>query len=197
MTDPNGAVIPYAVVSVTNLSTNEYKAVNSSAEGLYEFTDLAPGSYKIKFEAGGFEMREVENVQLGENGDVRRDAQLGIQQIGEVVQVGGEDKTETVWLSGVTVCTLSTGEKRNALVSAVMNEDVDEVKALIAKGKNVNARDRAVEGMSPLHAAVETGNFEIMQILLAYGAKPNIRDMQKRTPLMMIDEDADPNLSAC
>ena len=194
VTDPNGAVIPYAVVSVTNLSTNEYKAVNSSAEGLYEFTDLAPGSYKIKFEAGGFEMREVENVQLGENGDVRRDAQLGIQQIGEVVQVGGEDKTETVWLSGVTVCTLSTGEKRNALVSAVMNEDVDEVKALIAKGKNVNARDRAVEGMSPLHAAVETGNFEIMQILLAYGAKPNIRDMQKRTPLMMIDEDADPEL---
>ena len=42
---------------------------------------------------------------------------------------------------------------------------------------------------------LETGNFEIMQILLAYGAKPNLRDYKKRTPLMMLDEDADTEMA--
>ena len=65
--------------------------MNASAEGLYEFADLSAGEYKIKFEAGGFEMKEIERIQIGRAHEVRRDVQLGIQQVGEVVQVGGED----------------------------------------------------------------------------------------------------------
>ncbi|MGB7209118.1 MAG: ankyrin repeat domain-containing protein, partial [Pyrinomonadaceae bacterium] len=191
VTDPNGAVIPFAVVSITNIATYEYTAANASAEGFYEFKNLAPGNYKLKFEAGGFEMKEIENVQIGEASEIKRDAQLGIQQIGEVVQVGGDEKfNENVGVVGITVGSISY-ENRNALVAAVMNENIDEVKELISHGAKINVKDKALEGMSPLHAAIETGNFEIMQILLAYGAKPNIRDYQKRTPLMMLDEDAD------
>ena len=193
VTDPNGAVIPFAVVSITNTATYEYRAVNASAEGLYEFTELTPGTYKIKFEAGGFEMKEVENVRLGQASEIRRDAQLGIQQVGEVVQVGGEETERWVTVGGM-IATVSY-ENRNALVTAVMNEDVEQVKALITNGAKINVKDKSLEGMSPLHAAVETGNFEIMQILLAYGAKPNIRDYQKRTPLMMLDEAADPEIA--
>ncbi len=191
--DPNGAVIPFAVVSITNIATYEYTAANASAEGFYEFKDLAPGNYKLKFEAGGFEMKEVENVQLGEANEIRRDAQLAIQQVGVVVQVGGENGDENVEVMGGMIATISY-ENRNALVTAVMNEDLEEVKALITRGAKINVKDKAFEGISPLHAAIETGNFEIMQILLAYGAKPNIRDYQKRTPLMMLDEDAEPEL---
>jgi hypothetical protein len=198
VTDPNGAVIPFAVVSITNIATYEYTAANASAEGFYEFKNLSSGNYKLKFEAGGFEMKEIENIQIGEASEVRRDAQLGIQQIGEVVQVGGENGDENVQIMGTTVGIVSmeySYERRNALVAAVMNENIDEVKELISKGAKVNAKEKAFEGMSPLHAAVETGNFEIMQILLAYGAKPNIRDYQKRTPLMMLDEDADTEMA--
>lgn len=193
VTDPNGAVIPFAVVSITNIATFEYTAANASAEGFYQFKDLAPGNYKLKFEAGGFEMKEVENIQIGETGDARRDAQLGIQQIGEVVQVRGDGESSDTWVGGV-ISSVSY-ENRNALVEAVLNEDIDEVKELITKWAKINVKDKALEGMSPLHAAVETGNFEIMQILLAYGAKPNLRDYQKRTPLMMLDEDADPEIA--
>ena len=190
VTDPNGAVIPFAVVSLTNTNTNEYRAINASADGLYEFTELAPGNYKIKFEAGGFEMTEVNNIGVGEASQIRRDAQLGIQQIVEVVQVGGEEFDGKIEIMGGMVSVISY-ENRNALVAAVMNENLDEVKALITRGAKINVKDKAVGGISPLHAAIETGNFEIMQVLLAYGAKPNIRDFQKRTPLMMLDEDAD------
>ena len=53
----------------------------------------------------------------------------------------------------------------------------------------VNVRDKSRDGMSPLHAAVETGNLEIAAYLLDHGAKTNIRDFEKRTPLMMMDSD--------
>lgn len=195
VTDPHGAVIPFAVVSITNTATYEYRAVNASAEGLYEFTALAPGDYKIKFEAGGFEMKEIGNLQVGEATEIKRDVQLGIQQIGEVVQVGGDSAESYEVLGGGIALVEYSHKKRNPLVEAVLNEDLDEVKLLITKGKNVNARDRSLDGMSPLHAAVETGNFEIMQILLAYGAKPNLRDYKKRTPLMMLDEDAETEMA--
>jgi len=58
----------------------------------------------------------------------------------------------------------------------------------------VNVKDKANDGISPLHAAVETGNIEIAQFLLDRGAKANMRDFRKRTPLMMMDEDATPEL---
>jgi ankyrin repeat protein len=41
---------------------------------------------------------------------------------------------------------------------------------------------------------VQNGNFEMAKLLLGYGAKVDARDNQKRTPLMMIDYDATPEL---
>jgi len=55
-------------------------------------------------------------------------------------------------------------------------------------------KDKAYDGITPLHAAVETGNIAIVQYLLDNGAKVNIRDFEKRTPLLMMDGDATPEL---
>ena len=191
VTDPNGAVIPYAVVSATNEATLESHIMNASAEGFYEFTGLADGSYKLKVEAGGFEGQEIGSVSVRGGGESQRDARMAIQQVAEVVQVGGFSDEIMGGMIGVVSISY---DKRNMLVDAVMNEDFEQVKTRIAKRANVNARDKTFDGMSPLHAAVETGNFEIAQYLLAYGAKPNSRDFLKRTPLMMLDEGASPEL---
>lgn len=190
VTDQTGAVIPFAVISLSNQSTYEYKAVNASELGFYEFRELPAGSYTIKIEAGGFEAKQIENVHLGEASDVRRDARLEVQQVAATVEVKDPAGAE----SWVTVGLLVSNEveiERNALVAAALEEDLDLVKELIMNGAKVNVRDKSLEGMTPLHAAVETGNMEMMQFLLAYGAKPNIRDLSKRTPLMMLDEDAE------
>ena len=190
VTDSAGAGIPFAVVSISNLGTYEYKAVNASEEGHYEFKDLRAGSYTIKVEAGGFEVKQIENVQLGEATDLKRDARMEVQQLAETVEVKAGGDVESFVTVGIMVTTTSEVE-RNALVAAVMDEDLDEVENLIRNGAKLNVRDRSLEGMTPLHAAIETGNIEIMQFLLAHGAKPNSRDFQKRTPLMVMDEDAD------
>ena len=189
VSDQEGSVIPFAVVSLANLGSYEYKAVNASEQGFYEFKDLPAGSYTIKVEAGGFEARRIENVHLGESSTVRRDARMNIQQVEATVEVKGDGDIEFT-VSGGAIAVVSY-EDRNELVAAVLDDDLDKVKELIVNGAKLNARDKSLGGMTPLHAAIETGNMEIMQFLLAYGAKPNARDLAKRTPLMMLDEDAE------
>ena len=192
VSDQDGAVVPFAVVSLTNIDSFDYKAVNASDQGFYEFKDLPAGRYSIKIEAGGFQTKQIENVHLDEASTVRRDARLNIQQVEASVEVKGDESLVGVIVGGAIG--VVSHEERNALVAAVLDEDLELVKELIVNGARLNARDRSLEGMTPLHAAIETGNMEIMQFLLAYGAKPNVRDLQKRTPLMMIDEDADPEM---
>ncbi len=189
VSDQDGAVIPFAVVSLSNLVTHDYKAVNASDQGYYEFKDLPSGRYAIKIEAGGFEAKQIENVQLDEASTIRRDARLNLQQVEATVEVKGDEHIEYSIQGGAIA--LVSHENRNALVAAVLDEDIELVKELIMNGAKLNVRDKALEGMTPLHAAIETGNVEIMQFLLAYGAKPNVRDLSKRTPLMMLDEDAE------
>jgi hypothetical protein len=187
VTDPKGAAIPYAVVTLINEKTFEYRAANASFEGFYEFKDVQPGEYTLKFEGGGFEAKEIKNVSI--NRDLRRDAQLAIQGMNEVVEIEAEGVSDRNVTMGVMACTVTT-VTQNALVRAVMNDDLDEVKARVMMHAKVNVRDKAHDGLSPLHAAVENGNIEIIQFLLDSGAKTNIRDFQKRTPLMMMDSDS-------
>ncbi len=193
VTDPNGAVIPSALVSLTNEDTSEYRVTTANYEGYYEFIDLPDGKYKIKIEAGGFEAREISSVSITDGGSEQRDSQLALQQVAEVVQVGGEIELYGRATVGVVSCTI-TEVKLSALVTAVENEDLDDVKARVGMGARVNVRDKGRDGMTPLHAAVETGNLEITQFLLDHGAKVNARDSLKRTPLMMLDYDAEPEL---
>ncbi len=188
VTDPNGAAVPYALVTITNQETLLSQIQNASAEGFYEFKDIAAGKYKIHFEGGGFAAQDVENVYISDASEIRRDGQLALAQMNEVVEVGsGDEKGQ--WIGG-TVGVIVSYETQNPLVAAVLREDFDDVKARIIMGARVNVKDKAYDGISPLHAAVENGNLEIAEYLLTHGAKANIRDSFKRTPIMMMDEDA-------
>ena len=76
------------------------------------------------------------------------------------------------------------------LTRAVDNDDIEEVRRLIANGANVNGRDEDYDKITPIFAAVENGNVEMVRLLIEAGAKVNIRDAEKRTPLMQLDGDA-------
>ena len=93
---------------------------------------------------------------------------------------------------GLMVATPKTPEYKNPLMLAVQNEDIDEVKDLIAHGANVNGKED--DKTTPLFAAVESGDIEIVRTLLDFGAKVNARDKNKQTPLMRLDDDATPEL---
>ena len=81
----------------------------------------------------------------------------------------------------------------NSLVTAAQDNDLETVKNLLREGADVNAQEEN-DGITALHAAVESGNIEIARELLQAGAKPNARTATRHTPLMSLDGDATPEL---
>jgi Ankyrin repeats (3 copies)/Carboxypeptidase regulatory-like domain len=183
--DQTGAILPYALITILNEQTNEYRTANANNEGFYEFNNLSDGNYKLKIDVNGFSSKES-SIAVNNATDAQQDFQLSVQQVNEVVQVGEIEIT-----SGIMIALPISSS--TPLINAVYNENLDEIKALSSKGTNINGKEK-VSGETALHAAVETGNVEITEYLLTHGAKANIRDAKKRTPLMMIDEDATPEL---
>ena len=66
VTDPTGAVVPGATITVTNKGTSAAHPTESNGSGLFSVPSLEPGDYEVKAEGKGFSttVREAE-VQAG------------------------------------------------------------------------------------------------------------------------------------
>jgi hypothetical protein len=74
VTDPTGAAIPNATVTVQNIGTAATKTSKSDSSGAYRASLLPPGSYKVTASAAGFNtVSEVVNVNQGNvtSGDLK------------------------------------------------------------------------------------------------------------------------------
>src|SRR5262245_27584880 len=54
VTDPTGAVVVNAAVTVQNLDTNLERKTTTSSVGVYTITSLPPGLYQVRVDAPGF-----------------------------------------------------------------------------------------------------------------------------------------------
>jgi len=194
ITDPNGAVVPFALISITCEQNGFYQTANINQDGFYELKNIPDGVYKIKVEAGGFEAKEMSQVAISNGSSETQNAQLNVQNVQAEVVVGNGEGEGTGVGYGVGGAIAVSSYPRNNLVLAVEDNDIEDVKARIYMGERVNAKDKGYEGNTALHVAVENGNAEIAEVLLNAGAKINSKNSEKRTPLMMLDEDADVEL---
>src|ERR1700677_4410029 len=64
VTDPSGAVVAQAQVTVQNLSTSVERVVKSDAAGYYTVPSLQPGNYSISIEAAGFAAYKLPGITL-------------------------------------------------------------------------------------------------------------------------------------
>jgi hypothetical protein len=89
VTDPNGAVVVGATVTVTNLSSNyRYTAVSNNA-GYYTIGQLLEGNYSVQAEAPGFKKFIEKGLSLA-NQELRRiDIRLQIGDVATTVEVQG------------------------------------------------------------------------------------------------------------
>src|SRR5271167_1431508 len=67
VTDPSGAVVPDATVTLTNDATQVSNRTQSSKSGDYSFPTVAVGTYTIEFEATGFKKLTRKQVALDLN----------------------------------------------------------------------------------------------------------------------------------
>jgi len=78
VTDPSGAAIPGATISVTNQGTGTVVVLQSNGEGLYSINSLQPGLYTITATAAGFEKTVARDVSIRVNTTQRLDEHMSI-----------------------------------------------------------------------------------------------------------------------
>src|SRR5215207_7547357 len=62
--DQNGAAIPGATVTITNLGTGQKQTVTTSEDGAFQVSSLDPVSYSITVEAAGFKTATVQSLKV-------------------------------------------------------------------------------------------------------------------------------------
>lgn len=89
VTDPTGAAIANAKVTVTNAAINLSETVTSNSSGSYTVKELPIGTYKLTAEAPGFKTLSNSGVVLNAGVIAHVDFKLQIGKASEVVEVTG------------------------------------------------------------------------------------------------------------
>lgn len=87
VTDPNGALIPNARVSIRNTDTNSTRSIESGHDGNYTVPRLAPGPYEVSAEANGFKRAVLTDIQLTSSQVAEVNFQLEVGALSESVMV--------------------------------------------------------------------------------------------------------------
>ncbi len=118
VTDPSGAVVNGAKISITDIATGQAMKTTTNSSGLYTSGALIPDKYSVKVEAGGFKTSELMlTVQVGNtaNGNTK-------------LQVGRESETIEVQGSALQVNT------DQATIQGVLN--TEQIENLPVNGRN-------------------------------------------------------------
>jgi hypothetical protein len=103
VTDPSGAVVSAAKVTITEKSKGSAVVVTSDSKGSYTSGALIPGNYVVRVEASGFKVSEVPvNVQVGNTATANLKLEVG--QTSQVVEVEASTvqvNTEQATVQGV------------------------------------------------------------------------------------------------
>ena len=78
VTDPSGAVIPGATVTISEAATGRSITLVTNENGLYSARNLLPGVYTIKVEAKGFSSKETQNVPVSSGSVVNGNVVLAL-----------------------------------------------------------------------------------------------------------------------
>jgi Carboxypeptidase regulatory-like domain/TonB-dependent Receptor Plug Domain len=90
VTDPSGAVVPGAKVTVKNTGTGLERSTETSADGSYTLSELPIGTYSVTVVLTGFETFVATGVTVDVAGERRVDAAMKTGQISTRVEVSGD-----------------------------------------------------------------------------------------------------------
>lgn len=175
VTDPNGAVVANATVTVTNIATGISRTVSTGNDGVYTIPALEPGDYRVSVNAQGFAERTVERVSLETSGRQAVDVALTLAGIGgDTVIVTAQAplaETETSvrgeLIEGRQVTELPIPQRNFTLLATLAPGVTRPAVGVIGGGGNF-------EGGSPVGNSTESTRFRESggSVLVVNGARP-------------------------
>src|ERR1700694_773872 len=103
VTDPSGAVVPNAVITITNQGENISRDVRSDAQGNYQAENMKAGLYTVSARATGFKDMVLTDVRLDARQTVRADMKLTMGSAEEKITV--EANAELINTESQTIST--------------------------------------------------------------------------------------------
>ena len=92
VTDPSGAAVPGALVTLRQDATGLVATTTTDAEGAFQFLTVRVGTYTLEASLDGFTTAVVKDVEVTVNARQRVNLALSVGGIGETVQVVGAAK---------------------------------------------------------------------------------------------------------
>ena len=87
VTDSNGAIVPGAKVTITNVGTNQSSTVTTSNNGAFSATALDPVVYNVLVEAPNFKKAMIQNVKVDT---------ASVSTVNVVIEPGNVDESVTI-----------------------------------------------------------------------------------------------------
>ncbi len=104
VTDPQGAVVPGAAVTLTDLQTGHVLNTTSNDSGAYSFNALPPDHFNLKITMPGFKSNVISNVTIVPEQPNNLNVALALGDTGTTVNVSGDTiaplETATASISG-------------------------------------------------------------------------------------------------
>ncbi|TAN21920.1 MAG: carboxypeptidase regulatory-like domain-containing protein [Acidobacteria bacterium] len=97
ITDPSGAVIPGATVTLINTGTNARRTANTNGKGGYTFPAVAPGIYSMTVAAKGFQTSAIAALQVSVAQSSLANVKMKLGSASQTVEVtaGGAAQLQT------------------------------------------------------------------------------------------------------
>jgi hypothetical protein len=146
VSDPTGAVVPNAAITLTNVATGQQRQTVSNANGIYTFNNVGVGRFNIDATAPGFQKFSTTNIPVNTAQTLKEDVTLTVGNQAQTVTVQADAlqvQSETSELS-----TLITGQQVTQLATNGRN-----VTSLAALGLGVSNTLPAFSGVNALTSA--------------------------------------------
>src|SRR5256714_1008264 len=154
VTDPSGAVIPGASVTLTNVNTNAVRNVVTTEAGAYTFPSIAPGFCRMRTELAGFKAAVSEPFEVEVQQVVRLDITLQVGQVSETVEVAATAdllQAETATLGAVVENKIITElplNGRQYLNLVAMAPNTNTLSPFAGQANNRQGGERATQSIS-------------------------------------------------
>ena len=191
ITDPSGASVQDAEVTVTNTATNIMRSVKTTGTGAFTVPNLDPGTYSIVIKMAGFQQTNISDIQLSAGDRRRADASLVVGGANETVEITASApvlQTDTssigsnitqqavhdLPLNGrnyITLVQMSPGATEaaaNSINSGTRPDDRRPSSSISMNGQSETLNDQLVDGMD---------NNE--RVIATIGVRPSIDSIQE------------------